>query len=87
MFSYAAKLILAKEYLESIMVPYPYLATIKMTKKPQEKTDKYGRYLAVLFQNIWSLEKEAHEMAVRLMPSSLNWRMVASGNAKERYWK
>ena len=78
---------IAKAYLDSIVTINLYVATIKMIKRPQEKTDKYGRYLAILYSDLGSLEVDVHEMSIAMRPTSINWRMVASGNAKERYWK
>jgi len=80
---------IAKAYLESLVgtTGNLYIATIKMTRRPQEKTDKYGRYLAILYSDLGSLEVDADEMSIAMRPTSINWRMVASGNAKERYWK
>ena len=78
---------IAKAYLDSIVTINLYVATIKMIKRPQEKTDKYGRYLAILYDDLGSLEVDAHEMSIAMRPTSINWRMVASSNAKEKYWK
>ena len=81
---------IAKAYLESLIMDATgdlYVATIKTTRRPQEKTDKYGRYLAILYDDLGSLETDAHEMSIAMRPTSINWRMIASGNAKERYWK
>lgn len=84
---------IAKAYLESILgtAIEIYVATIKMTRRPQEKTDKYGRYLAAIYDGLDILKQDEMEAEEQNIPNlfwgSLNRRMVASGNAKERYWK
>jgi endonuclease YncB( thermonuclease family) len=54
-----------------------------MTRKPQEKTDKYGRFLAVLYYDLPPLVPNIRMPA---HPSSINARMIVEGHAKERYW-
>ncbi len=83
---------IAKAYLESILGTAIdiYVSTRKMTRKPQEKTDKYGRYLAVLYEGSnadMDLDGDQSETSIYMMHGSINFAMVASGNAKERYWK
>ena len=81
---------IAKAYLESLLGAATgdlYVATIKMTRRPQEKTDKYGRYLAELYDSYHDLIGDSDEPNLFMRRTSINWRMVASGNAKERYWK
>ena len=79
----------AKAHLESLLGAATgelFVATRKMTRKPKEKTDKYGRYLAILYYTNGDMEAEAYETKIAFRPTSLNWRMVAGGHAKERYW-
>jgi endonuclease YncB( thermonuclease family) len=83
----------AKAYLESLLGAATgdlHVQTIKMARKPKEKTDKYGRYLAVLYDGLHSLKQDqARSMALRAPNefwSSINRHMVAQGHAKERYW-
>ena len=81
----------AKAYLESLIgaAKELYVATRKMTRKPKEKTDKYGRYLAVLYKgdNVdWFIHGDQTESSVQRMKASINFEMVFSGHAKERYW-
>ena len=82
----------AKAYLESLRGAATgelYVATRKMTRKPKEKTDKYGRYLAVLYDggNVdMFIHGDQMESSVRKMHRSINFAMVSSGHAKERYW-
>ena len=80
---------IAKAYLESILgtAIELYVATRKMTRRPQEKTDKYGRYLAVLYDNYHDVEADVDETKINMMPTSINLRMTYTGHAKERYWK
>lgn len=90
MLSEAGKI--AKAYLESLLgaTNELYVATRKMVRKPKEKTDKYGRYLAVLYDGISALEDDQENAAEQMIPnmlwSSINRSMVAQGHAKERYW-
>ena len=83
----------AKAYLESLIGEATgelFVATRKMTRKPKEKTDKYGRYLAVLYVGADSLDmnvrQDQAEISVSAMSESVNARMVSAGHAKERYW-
>ena len=83
----------AKAYLETLLGAATgelYVATRKMTRKPKEKTDKYGRYLAVLYDGSHTVDMFIHgdqaESSIAMMKASINWAMVFSGHAKERYW-
>ena len=84
---------IAKAYLESLIGAATgelFVATRKMPRKPKEKTDKYGRYLAVLYDGGGNVDMFIHgdqtESSVRKMHASINAHMVFSGHAKERYW-
>ena len=82
----------AKAYLETLIGAATgelFVATRKMTRKPKEKTDKYGRYLAVLYGggNVdWLIHGDQTESSIQRMKASINFAMVSSGHAKERYW-
>ena len=79
----------AKAYLESLIGAATgelFVATRKMTRKPKEKTDKYGRYLAVLYKGYYNIEADAGETKINAMVTSINARMIYEGHAKERYW-
>ena len=83
----------ARAYLESLLGAATgelYVATRKMTRKPKEKTDKYGRYLAVLYDGSRTTDMFIHgdqtESSVQRMNASINFEMVYAGHAKERYW-
>ena len=83
----------AKAYLESLLGAATgglHVQTIKMPRRPKEKADKYGRYLAVLYDGISSMEDDEENAAEQMIPnmfwSSINRRMVQMGHAKERYW-
>ena len=82
----------ARAYLESLIGAATgdlHVQTIKMTRKPKEKTDKYGRYLAVLYKgdNVdWFIHGDQTESSVQRMKASINFEVVFSGHAKERYW-
>ena len=82
----------AKIYLETLIGAATgelFVATRKITRKPKEKTDKYGRYLAVLYDGgnaDMDLDGDQNEVIIHQMFGSINYRMVAGGHAKERYW-
>ena len=83
----------AKAYLESLVGAATgelFVATRKMTRKPKEKTDKYGRYLAVLYDGSrtadWFIHGDQTHSSVQGMKASINFVMVSTGHAKERYW-
>ena len=79
----------AKSRLESLIGAATgelFVATRKMPRRPKEKTDKYGRYLAVLYDNYHDVEADVDEAKINMMQSSINARMVYAGHAKERYW-
>ena len=80
---------IAKAYLESLLkdAPVLFVATRKMTRKPREKTDKYGRYLAVLYDGGNAVDLgDLAESSIAMMTTSFNFAMVYTGHAKERYW-
>ena len=82
----------AKIYLETLIgaaTGQLFVATRKMTRKPKEKTDKYGRYLAVLYGggNVdMFIHGDQTEYSIAMMRASINWAMREAGHAKERYW-
>ena len=78
----------AKAYLESLLGASSelFVATRKMTRKPKEKTDKYGRYLAVLYVSSNDVEDDWSSDKISMKPTSINARMIYAGRAKERYW-
>ena len=80
---------IAKAYLESLLNAATgeiFVATRKMTRKPREKTDKYGRYLAVLYDGSHHIDIDVEESSLNMMQGSINFAMVYTGHAKERYW-
>lgn len=79
---------IAKAYLESLLQAAPelFVATRKMVRKPKEKTDKYGRYLAVLYDGSQYIDIDVEESSLTMMTASINFTMVYTGHAKERYW-
>jgi endonuclease YncB( thermonuclease family) len=60
-----------------------YVQTIQLETKA--KRDKYGRFLAVLFDETSDMQASG-PTKTRVCPSSINARMIAEGHAKERYW-
>ena len=75
----------AKAWLIGILGPYGaiYVQTIQLETKA--KRDKYGRFLAVLFDETSDMQASG-PTKTRVCPSSINARMIAEGHAKERYW-
>jgi micrococcal nuclease len=75
----------AKAWLEDALMPLEaiYVQTIQLSTKA--KRDKYGRFLAVLFDDTSDMQASG-PTKTRVCPSSINARMVYYGHAKERYW-
>jgi micrococcal nuclease len=75
----------AKAWLEdAIRPPEPiYVQTIQLSTK--SKRDKYGRFLAVLYDGASDMQASG-PTNTRVSPSSINARMITEGHAKERYW-
>jgi micrococcal nuclease len=73
----------AKAWLWEALQPLEtiYVQTIQLSTKA--KRDKYGRFLAVLYNWQWM---PASPVQNRLHPSSINAQMIVEGHAKERYW-
>jgi micrococcal nuclease len=73
----------AKAWLIGILGPYGaiYVQTIQLETKA--KRDKYGRFLAVLYDELPTLIPIMREP---IHPSSINAKMIVEGHAKERYW-
>ena len=73
----------AKTWLREALQPLEaiYVQTIQLETKT--KRDKYGRFLAVLYDELPTLVPIMREP---IHPSSINARMVVEGHAKERYW-
>jgi micrococcal nuclease len=67
----------ALQPLESI-----YVQTIQL--KTKAKRDKYGRFLAVLYDDLGELRAKLPPKT--LAPASINAKMIVEGHAKERYW-
>ena len=75
----------AKAWLEdAIRPPEPiYVQTIQLSTKA--KRDKYGRFLAVLYDDLGDIDAN-RAMKTPVSPASINAKMIAEGHAKERYW-
>ena len=74
----------AKAWLIGILGPYGaiYVQTIQLSTKA--KRDKYGRFLAVLFDDLGDIRKGLPKETLVL--ESINAQMIEAGHAKERYW-
>ena len=73
----------AKAWLWDVLQPLEAIYVQTIQHKTKAKQDKYGRFLAVLYDELPTLVPVAREP---IHPSSINARMVAEGHAKERYW-
>jgi micrococcal nuclease len=74
----------AKAWLWDALQPLEaiYVQTIQLSTKA--KRDKYGRFLAVLYDDLGELRAKLPPKT--LAPASINAKMIAEGHAKERYW-
>jgi endonuclease YncB( thermonuclease family) len=74
----------AKAWLEdAIRPPEPiYVQTIQLSTKA--KRDKYGRFLAVLYDDLGDLRAKLPPKTLAL--ESINAQMIEAGHANERYW-
>ena len=75
----------AKAWLIGVLGPYGaiYVQTIQLSTKA--KRDKYGRFLAVLYDDLSDIDAN-RPMKTPVSPASINAQMIAEGHAKERYW-
>ena len=73
----------AKAWLWEALQPLEtiYVQTIQLSTKA--KRDKYGRFLAVLHDE---LPRLVPTIRMPAHPASINARMITEGHAKERYW-
>ncbi len=56
--------------------------------KKKQFQDKYGRYLAIIYDEKPESPREITngQKILDVAPTSLNARLIAEGHAKERYW-
>jgi micrococcal nuclease len=56
--------------------------------KKKQFQDKYGRYLAIIYDEKPESPREITngQKILEVAPTSLNARLIAEGHAKERYW-
>jgi micrococcal nuclease len=75
----------AKAWLEDALMPLEpiYVQTIQLSTKA--KRDKYGRFLAVLYDDLGDIDAN-RLMRTPVGPMSINAQMMVEGHAKERYW-
>jgi micrococcal nuclease len=75
----------AKAWLWEALQPLEafYVQTIQLETKA--KRDKYGRFLAVLHDDLGDIQAN-RPMKTPVSPASINAQMIAEGHAKERYW-
>ena len=75
----------AKAWLWEALQPLEaiYVQTVQLSTKA--KRDKYGRFLAVLYDDLGDIDAN-RAMKTPVSPASINAKMIAEGHAKERYW-
>jgi micrococcal nuclease len=75
----------AKAWLWEALQPLEaiYVQTIQLSTKA--KRDKYGRFLAVLYDDLGDIDAN-RPMKTPVSPASINAKMITEGHAKERYW-
>jgi micrococcal nuclease len=75
----------AKAWLWEVLQPLEtiYVQTIQLSTKA--KRDKYGRFLAVLYDDLSDIDAN-RLMRTPVSPMSINSQMIEAGHAKERYW-
>jgi micrococcal nuclease len=75
----------AKAWLCEALQPIEaiYVQTIQLETKA--KRDKYGRFLAVLYDDLGDIDAN-RPMKTPVSPASINAKMITEGHAKERYW-
>jgi micrococcal nuclease len=73
----------AKAWLRDVLQPLEAIYIETLQHKTKAKRDKYGRFLAVLYDELPMLIPIMREP---IHPSSINAKMVVEGHAKERYW-
>jgi endonuclease YncB( thermonuclease family) len=56
--------------------------------KKKQFQDKYGRYLAIIYDEKPESPREITngQKILEVAPTSLNARLIVEGHAKERYW-
>jgi micrococcal nuclease len=75
----------SKKWLWEALQPLEaiYVQTIQLATKA--KRDKYGRFLAVLYDDLSDIQAN-RPMKTLVCPASINARMITEAHAKERYW-
>jgi micrococcal nuclease len=81
-----------RDLRDSLKMQYPQgsrvvVQSIEGPKKKQFR-DKYGRYLAIIYDEKPESPREIAngQKILEVAPTSLNARLVTEGHAKERYW-
>ena len=75
----------SKKWLWDALQPLEtiYVETLQLETKA--KRDKYGRFLAVLYDDLSDIQAN-RPTKTPVCPASINARMITEGHAKERYW-
>ena len=75
----------AKKWLEDALMPLEAVCIQTIQLETKAKRDKYGRFLAVLYDDLSDIQTN-RPMKTVVCPSSINAQMITEGHAKERYW-
>jgi micrococcal nuclease len=75
----------AKAWLSEALQPLEVIYVQTLQHKTKAKRDKYGRFLAVLYDDLSDIEAN-RPMRTPVSPASINAKMITEGHAKERYW-
>jgi micrococcal nuclease len=72
----------AKAWLIGILGPYGAIYVQTLQHNTKAKRDKYGRFLAVLYDELPTLIPVVRH----IHSASINAKIITEGHAKERYW-
>jgi micrococcal nuclease len=75
----------AKAWLREVLQPLEAIYVQTLQHKTKAKRDKYGRFLAVLYDDLSDIDAN-RPMETVVSPASINAKMIVRGHAKERYW-
>jgi endonuclease YncB( thermonuclease family) len=73
----------AKKWLWDALQPLEAICVETIQLGTKAKRDKYGRFLAVIYDELPSVSSVVRST---VHPLSINAKMIAEGHAKERYW-
>jgi micrococcal nuclease len=75
----------AKAWLRDALQALEAIYVQTLQHKTKAKRDKYGRFLAVLYDDLGDIDAN-RPIKTPVSPASINAQMITEGHAKERYW-